>query len=64
MLIAWRAVRAVEGARLEIVYTSFMYHGFKSHALRHALDGELAVPCNLQSAVAGFNSQPRDIFYL
>jgi len=22
------------------------------------------VPCNLQSAVAGFNSQPRDIFYL
>ena len=56
MLIAWRAVRVVEGARLEIVYTVFMYHGFKSHALRHALDGELAVPCNLQSATAGFNS--------
>ena len=64
MLIAWRAVRAVEGARLEIVYTFFVYHGFKSHALRHALDGELAVPCNLQSAIAGFNSQPRDTFYL
>ena len=44
-----------EGARLEIVYTYNMYHGFKSHALRHALDGELAVPCNLQSAIAGFN---------
>ena len=47
----------VEGARLEIVYTSFMYHGFKSHALRHALDGELAMPCNLQFAIAGSNSQ-------
>lgn len=57
MLIAWRAVRAVEGARLEIVYTFFVYHGFKSHALRHALDGELAMPCNLQFAIAGFNSQ-------
>jgi len=22
------------------------------------LDGELAVPCNLQSAIAGFNSHP------
>ena len=55
----WRAVRVVEGARLEIVYTVFMYHGFKSHALRHALDGELAVPCNLQSATAGFKSYRR-----
>ena len=64
MLIIWRAVRVVEGARLEIVYTYFMYHGFKSHALRHALDGELAVPYNLQSAVAGLNSQWRDIFKL
>ncbi len=48
-----------EGARLEIVYTLIVYQGFKSLALRHALDGELAVPCNLQSATAGLNSQVR-----
>jgi hypothetical protein len=27
-----------------------------------ALDGELAVPCNLQSAIAGFNSKRRPVF--
>ena len=42
------------------------YHGFESHTLRQrifkygcnfaVLDGEVAVPCNLQSAIAGLNS--------
>ena len=41
------------------------YRGFESHSLRQknkygcnfaVLDGEVAVPCNLQSAIAGLNS--------
>ena len=31
----WRVVRVAEGARLEIVYTSKAYPGFKSRTLRH-----------------------------
>ena len=27
------------------------------------LDGEVAVPCNLQSAIAGFNSKVRLVLY-
>jgi hypothetical protein len=27
-----------------------------------ALDGEVAAPCSLQSAIAGFNSKPRPVF--
>jgi hypothetical protein len=27
-----------------------------------ALDGEVAVPCSLQSAIAGFNSKLRPVF--
>ena len=34
MNMLWRDVRGVEGARLEIVYTSKGYRGFKSHSLR------------------------------
>ena len=49
---------------MEIVYTVFMYHGFKSHALRHALDGELAMPCNLRFATAGFNPQSEGYIFV
>ena len=59
-------VEMVEGARLESEYTSKAYHGFESHTLRQrkfkygcnfaVLDGEVAVPYNLQSAIAGLNS--------
>ena len=47
----------VEGARLESVYRGNSIRG--SNPLLSAmavLDGELAVPCNLQSAIAGLNS--------
>ena len=47
----------VEGARLERVYRG---NSIKSSNLFLSaiavLDGELAVPCNLQSAIAGLNS--------
>ncbi len=42
-----------------------LYRGFESHPLRHirfrwaVLDGEVAVPCNPQSATAGLNSPLR-----
>jgi len=38
-----------------------LLHGNKTIALisTFVLDGELAVPCNLQSATAGLNSSPR-----
>lgn len=29
------------------------------YSYRTVLDGEVAVPCNLQSAIAGLNSYPR-----
>ena len=56
----WRGVRVVEGARLESVYWGNSIMG--SNPILSAitvLDGELAVPCNLQSATAGLNSQFR-----
>ena len=55
--LIWRDVRVVEGARLESVYRGNSIRG--SNPLLSAmavLDGELAVPCNLQSAIAGLNS--------
>jgi hypothetical protein len=51
---AWRARRRVTLPR-----------GFKSHPFRHfvkvlaVLDGEVAVPCNPQSAIAGLNPHLR-----
>ncbi len=56
----WRGGRVVEGARLESVYRGNSIMG--SNPILSAitvLDGELAVPCNLQSAIAGCNSYPR-----
>ena len=53
----WRGGRVVEGARLESVYRGNSIMG--SNPILSAitvLDGELAVPCNLQSATAGLNS--------
>ena len=53
----WRDVRVAEGARLERVYRGNSIVGsnptFSANAV---LDGESAVPCNLQSAIAGLNS--------
>ena len=55
--LIWRDVRVVEGARLESVYRG---NSIRSSNLllsaRAVLDGESAVPCNLQSATAGLNS--------
>ena len=49
-----------EGARLERVYRGNSIVGsnptFSANAV---LDGESAVPCNLQSAIAGMNSYMR-----
>lgn len=53
----WRDVRVAEGARLESGYGGNSIRG--SNPLLSAitvLDGESAVPCNLQSAIAGSNS--------
>ena len=56
----WRDVRVVEGARLERVYRGNSIVGSNPTLSAIAvLDGESAVPCNLQSATAGFNSSPR-----
>lgn len=50
----------VEGARLERVYRGNSIVGSNpTFSAIAVLDGELAVPCNLQSATAGFNSSPR-----
>lgn len=60
VLILWRDVRVVEGARLERVYRGNSIVGSNpTFSAIAVLDGELAVPCNLQSATAGFNSSPR-----
>ncbi len=60
-------VELVEGARLESGYTLIAYRGFESPSLRQEkfamLDGELAVPCNLQSAVARLNSRHSIYFF-
>ena len=56
----WRDVRVVEGARLERVYRGNSIVGSNPTLSAIAvLDGESAVPCNLQSAIAGLNSSPR-----
>ena len=50
----------VEGARLERVYRGNSIVGSNPTLSAIAvLDGESAVPCNLQSAIAGLNSSPR-----
>lgn len=50
----------VEGARLERVYRGNSIVGSNPTLSANAvLDGELAVPCNLQSAIAGLNSLGR-----
>ena len=47
----------VEGARLERVYRGNSIVGSNpTFSAIAVLDGELAVPCNLQSAIAGLNS--------
>ena len=47
----------VEGARLESVYRGNSIRGSNPLLSANAvLDGELAVPCNLQSAIAGSNT--------
>ena len=57
---AWRDVRVVEGARLERVYRGNSIVGSNpTFSAIAVLDGESAVPCNLQSATAGLNSSPR-----
>ena len=60
IISVWRDVWVVEGARLERVYRGISIVGsnptFSANAV---LDGESAVPCNLQSAIAGLNSSPR-----
>ena len=54
VLILWRDVRVVEGARLERVYRGNSIVGSNpTFSAIAVLDGELAVPCNLQSATAG-----------
>ena len=56
----WRGARAVESARLESAWAPKVLRGFESHPLRSqvvVLGGEVAVPCNPQSATAGRNSQ-------
>ena len=56
----WRDVRVVEGARLERVCRGNSTVGSNpTLSARTVLDGELAVPCNLQSAIAGSNSSGR-----
>ena len=56
----WRDVRVVEGARLERVYRGNSIVGSNpTFSAIAVLDGELAVPCNLQSAIAGLNSSQR-----
>ena len=50
----------VEGARLERVYRGNSIVGSNpTFSAIAVLDGELAVPCNLQSAIAGLNSSQR-----
>lgn len=50
----------VEGARLESVCRGNSTAGSNpALSAKVVLDGELAVPCNLQSATAGLNSLPR-----
>ena len=60
VLMLWRDVRVVEGARLERVYRGNSIVGSNpTFSAIAVLDGESAVPCNLQSAIAGLNSSPR-----
>ena len=50
----------VEGARLERVYRGNSIVGSNpTFSAIAVLDGELAVPCNLQSAIEGLNSSQR-----
>ena len=55
----WRGVREAEWARLESAYTDKIGIAGSTPALSASLlklavlDGELAVPCNLQPAIAG-----------
>ena len=49
---SWRDGRAVEGARLESEYTLKRIEGSNPSLSAMVQDGGLAVPCNLQSAVA------------
>ena len=61
----WRDVRVVEGARLERVYRGNSIVGSNpTFSAIAVLDGELAVPYNLQSAIAGLNSSPRLLIFL
>ena len=60
VLILWRDVRVVEGARLDRVYRgNSIVDSNPTFSAIAVLDGESAVPCNLQSAIAGLNSSPR-----
>ena len=52
-----RGGRAVEGARLESVYTLIAYRGFESRPLRHNTKGLLLSPFVL-SGMGGFDSNP------
>ena len=55
----------VEGARLERVYRGNSIVGSNpTFSAIAVLDGELAVPCNLQSAIAGLNSSQRLLIWL
>ena len=54
-----------EGARLERVYRGNSIVGSNpTFSAIAVLDGELAVPYNLQSAIAGLNSSPRLLIFL
>ena len=55
----------VEGARLERVYRGNSIVGSNpTFSAIAVLDGELAVPYNLQSAIAGLKSSPRLLIFL
>ena len=55
----------VEGARLERVYRGNSIVGSNpTFSAIAVLDGELAAPYNLQSAIAGLNSSPRLLIFL
>ena len=61
----WRDVRVVEGARLERVYRGNSIVGSNpTFSAIAVLDGELAVPYNLQSAIAGLNTSLRLLIFL
>ncbi len=53
----WRDGRAVEGARLESEYTRDRIGGSNPPLSAMTQDGAVAVPCDLQSAIAGSKAE-------